>query len=260
MSLQQINLGTVANDGTGDDIRTAFQKIISNFNQLDARTPEATTVVNLGNGQGVFASKDDAELRFKTIVGGQNVTLTATGETITVDVNAGVTQFSVEADSGSVLVTENSTIKIEGGRLVTTQRTGNSIVVNTSALGSVVEDESPELGGNLNANGKDIGSVNRIDAAEFNGFFLGNLVGRVHDIDIRDINFYRVPDNSWDFNGIVIGSVTNFWDYKWATLDVDLGTITGNGTVDIDSNSATFGQYIGSNTPTIDFGTINVSP
>jgi hypothetical protein len=227
MSLQQINLGTVANDGTGDDIRTAFQKIISNFNQLDARTPEATTAVNLGNGQGVFASKSNDELRFKTIVGGQNVTLTATGETITVDVNAGVTQFSVEADSGSVLVTENSTIKIEGGRLVTTQRTGNSIVVNTSALGSVVEDTSPRLGGNLNADGFNLGSVGTIDATTVSGLFVGNLTGLVHNIDIRDINYYRVPNNSWDFNGIAPTAVTNIFDWVFETYDVDLGTISG---------------------------------
>jgi hypothetical protein len=227
MSLQQINLGTVANDGTGDDIRTAFQKIISNFNQLDARTPEATTAVNLGNGQGVFASKVADELRFKTIVGGQNVTLTATGETITVDVNAGVTQFTLAADSGSVLVTENSTITIEGGRLVTTQRTGNSIVVNTSALGSVVEDTSPRLGGNLNANGFNLGSVGTIDATTVSGLFVGNLTGLVHNIDIRDINYYRVPNNSWDFNGIAATPVTNIFDWLFETYDVDLGSIGG---------------------------------
>jgi hypothetical protein len=227
MSLQQINLGTVANDGTGDDIRTAFQKIISNFNQLDARTPEATTAVNLGNGQGVFASKSNDELRFKTIVGGQNVTLTATGETITFDVNAGVTQFSVEADSGSVLVTENSTIKIEGGRLVTTQRIGNSIVVNTSALGSVVEDTAPRLGGDLNADGFNLGSVGTIDATTVSGIFVGNLTGLVHNIDIRDVNYYRVPNNSWDFNGIAPSTVTNIFDWVFETYDVDLGSISG---------------------------------
>jgi hypothetical protein len=228
MSLQQINLGTVANDGTGDDIRTAFQKIINNFNQLDARTPEATTAVNLGNGQGVFASKVADELRFKTIVGGQNVTLTATGQTITVDVNAGVTQFSVEADSGSVLVTENSTIKIEGGRLVTTQRTGNSIVVNTSALGSVVEDTAPRLGGNLNANGASLNNVGTINAVTTNSAtFVGNLTGLVHNIDIRDINFYRVPNNSWDFNGIAPSTVTNIFDWVFETYNVDLGSIGG---------------------------------
>lgn len=227
MSLQQINLGTVANDGTGDDLRTAFQKIISNFNQLDARTPEATTVVNLGTGQGVFASKVADELRFKSIVGGQNVTLTATGQSITVDVNAGVTQFTVAADAGSVVVTENSTITIEGGRLVTTQRVANSIIVNTSALGSIVEDTAPRLGGNLNADGFNLGSVGTIDATTVSGLFNGNLTGLVHGIDIRDINYYRVPNNSWDFGSIPATAVTNIFDWVFETYDIDLGNIGG---------------------------------
>ena len=227
MSLQQINLGTVANDGTGDDLRTAFQKIISNFNQLDARTPEATTVVNLGAGQGVFASKVADELRFKSIVGGQNVTLAADGQTITINVDAGVTQFTIAADTGSVVVTEDSTITIEGGRLVTTQRVANSIVVNTSALGSVVEDTTPRLGGNLNADGFNLGSVGTIDATTVSGLFNGNLTGLVHGVDIRDINYYRVPNNSWDFGGIPATPVTNIFDWVFETYDVDLGTIGG---------------------------------
>lgn len=225
MPLQQINLGSVANDGTGDDIRTAFQKIITNFNQLDARTPEDTTVVNLGAGQGVFAAKAVNELRFKSIVGGQNVTLAADGQTITIDVNAGVTQFSIEADTGSVVVTENTTIKIEGGRLVTTQRVANRIIVASSALGSVVEDTTPQLGGNLVANGFNLGSVGTIDATTVSGIFNGNLTGLVHGVDTRDLNFYRVPANSWDFKGIAPTTVTNLFDWIFTTYEVDFGSI-----------------------------------
>jgi hypothetical protein len=64
MAIQTINLGSVANDGTGDDLREAFEKIVFNFDDLDNRTPEATTVVNLGSGEGLFSNKSDAELRF----------------------------------------------------------------------------------------------------------------------------------------------------------------------------------------------------
>ncbi len=34
MALQTINLGTYANDGTGDDLRTAFQKVNANLVEL----------------------------------------------------------------------------------------------------------------------------------------------------------------------------------------------------------------------------------
>ena len=55
MAIQTINIGTVANDGTGDDLREAFVKVNANFAELAARNPEATTGVNLGaSGEGVL--------------------------------------------------------------------------------------------------------------------------------------------------------------------------------------------------------------
>lgn len=227
MALRTINLGSVANDGTGDDLREAFEKVIFNFAELDARTPEATTAVNLGAGQGIFASKNNAELRFKSLVGGSNVTLAADGNTITVNVNAGVTQFTVAADSGSLVVTENGTVTISGGTLISTQRVGNNIVINSSAIDKVEDDTSPRLGGNLNANGYNLGSVGSIDATNVSGTFNGSLTGLVYGIDIRDLNEFRVPGNSWDFGPIGDYTVTNLWDYVWSTANIDFGTIAG---------------------------------
>ena len=57
MAINLINVGQVANDGTGDDLREAMIKINQNFEELDLAT--ATVGTNLGNtGEGVFyASK-----------------------------------------------------------------------------------------------------------------------------------------------------------------------------------------------------------
>jgi len=41
ISLQQINLGGYANDGTGDDLRTAFEKVNGNFSEIQAAIPSA---------------------------------------------------------------------------------------------------------------------------------------------------------------------------------------------------------------------------
>ena len=60
MALKTINLGSVANDGTGDDLREAFDKVVYNFADLDIRTPEASSVVNLGSGEGLYSSKNEA--------------------------------------------------------------------------------------------------------------------------------------------------------------------------------------------------------
>ena len=34
MAIQTINIGTIANDGTGDDLRDAFIKVNNNFSDL----------------------------------------------------------------------------------------------------------------------------------------------------------------------------------------------------------------------------------
>ena len=49
MAIQTINIGTIANDGTGDDLREAFVKVNSNFTELNARSTESTTVAYLGS-------------------------------------------------------------------------------------------------------------------------------------------------------------------------------------------------------------------
>lgn len=56
MAIQTINIGTVANDGNGDPLRTAFNKANSNFSELDTR---ATTAQNTADGAQQAA--DDAQ-------------------------------------------------------------------------------------------------------------------------------------------------------------------------------------------------------
>jgi len=46
MAKQTINIGTTANDGTGDPLRTAMDKINDNFGELYAVAPEAKTFAN----------------------------------------------------------------------------------------------------------------------------------------------------------------------------------------------------------------------
>lgn len=85
MSIQTVNLGTYANDGTGDDLRTAFEKVINNFDYLDLTKVEDGE--NLGtaipNTYGIYAGVDGSTLQFKSIKQGDNITITSDGNTIT---------------------------------------------------------------------------------------------------------------------------------------------------------------------------------
>ena len=64
MAIQTINIGTVANDGTGDDSREAFVSMPTLQNwRLETYNPG----VHLGaSGEGVFAQLNGAEMQFKS--------------------------------------------------------------------------------------------------------------------------------------------------------------------------------------------------
>ena len=55
MALQKINIGNIANDGTGDSLRIAFDKVNKNFLDIEARATVQNVIENLGSGAGVLA-------------------------------------------------------------------------------------------------------------------------------------------------------------------------------------------------------------
>ena len=79
--LQTINIGNYENDGTGDDLRVAFQKVNNNFSNL---SNDVTNAVNVGAGAGVFSQKSNTVLQFKSLHSSDDsVTFTQT----TTDIN-----------------------------------------------------------------------------------------------------------------------------------------------------------------------------
>ena len=219
MALQTINIGTLANDGTGDDLREAFIKVNQNFDDLDLRSPESTTVTNLGNtGQGVFAQKVGAELQLKKLVQGSNVTLTSSTTGITINATGGLQQLNVVSDSGSLQLADGGTLNIRGGSGSTTSVAGNVLTINSTA--EVSSDTTPELGGNLVAGGNDISNVNTLTASNINGALTGNVTGLVHGVDIRNIE----PNTAgFDF-GSLSNDVRGLSDWLIYQTDIDFGS------------------------------------
>lgn len=84
MAIQTINLGNYANDGTGDDLRTAFEKVNANFTLLGG-TVTIADGANLGAGTGVFAQRNNsnAKLEFKSLTStDDSVEITSTETTV----------------------------------------------------------------------------------------------------------------------------------------------------------------------------------
>ena len=218
MAISLVNIGGVANDGTGDDLREAFVKVNNNFTELDNRNPEQTTASNLGTvGEGVFKDKEGFDLRFKKIVAGGNVTVTADSTGVIISSVGGLQQLTVATDSGNITLAEGDTFTISGGTNVNTQTSGaNGITINS--LTELSTDATPELGGHLNGRGNDIINVR-------------NLESLVYNVDVRDI---------YGFNfGTIDGSTSSIIEFLGASADVDLGTITAPSTVSIDVGTIT---------------------
>ncbi len=121
MSVKTINIGQLANDGTGDDIRTAFDKVNDNFQDLNARFPTAATGENLGaTGEGIFESATNSKLSFKNIIGGDNITLTSSLTGITITAPSSLDQLIAVSNNGTVTVTRGQTMSIQGSNGITT--------------------------------------------------------------------------------------------------------------------------------------------
>ena len=85
--------------------------------------PVLLTASNLGAvGEGVFAQKEGTDLQFKKIVGGTGTTVTATGNTITID-GSGIGTLTIGTDNGSIVVNTSTTISVNGGNGIATRQT-----------------------------------------------------------------------------------------------------------------------------------------
>jgi hypothetical protein len=229
MAIQTVNIGQIANDGTGDDLREAFVKVNNNFAELSARSPEQTTGANLGaSGEGIFAQISLAELQFKKIVAGSAITLASDANTVTINSTAtGLPSVQVFADNNNLTLDSNSNaLTIAGGGTTTTNLSGTTITV--SSVTSVQNDTAPKLTATLNAQTNDITNV-------------GNMTGLVHNLDIRKMDGIQSYVNELDL-GL----------FNPESFSTGLEYLIHNMTVDFDNGSSTF---TASAQPTAEFGT-----
>lgn len=113
MAIQTINIGNVVNDGLGDDLRTAFQKVNANFSELNASL--TVTAVNIGTtGVGVFKEKTGSELRFKNLLAGTKISLDDTATAVIINGTAPDAFTRFDTDSGSMLASTHQQITLAG--------------------------------------------------------------------------------------------------------------------------------------------------
>jgi len=191
MTQQTINIGSNANDGTGDDLRTAMQKINTNFTELYAETAVDSGITISGNTISSNRSDDDivfepagaGAVRFPAVTINDNAitgtrsnedltiaasgtgnlilgSLRVNGTTLSSDDSSTITLAENVAITGTLQVNEissadSSNIYINDGLNVSGTLTANSFVTNTiiSSESTAVEvADGLTVSGTLTAN------------------------------------------------------------------------------------------------------------
>ena len=130
MAIQTINIGNVVNDGLGDDLRTAFEKVNANFTELEGSL--TVTASNVGTtGTGIFKQKTGANLEFKNLISGSKILLEDLGDSIKVNSTAADAFVRIDTNSGSVLANTFTQITVQGGDNVDVTALGSVITVDT---------------------------------------------------------------------------------------------------------------------------------
>jgi len=110
--IQTINVGNLVNDGLGDDLRTAFQKVNANFAELNAGL--TITASNTGTGAAIFKDKVNNDLRFKSLVGGTKILIQESDLSIDISSTQADAFIQIDTDSGSVKADTYEQITMQG--------------------------------------------------------------------------------------------------------------------------------------------------
>ena len=224
MAIQPINLGTYANDGTGDDLRSAFQKVNANILEL------ASTVFGANVGASPpISGVEEGELWWSTVEGRLYIKYGTSW------IDASPADGFVEYDISAVATTGGVNVRLSGTDLsqddIKIAAGANILVTRTDA--NTITLSAPSFTGNVtgnvtgNTNGIHTGNV----IGDTTGFHTGSVTGNV----TGNLNGY--------VNGNVSGNVTG--DLTGDTYGVHYGNVIGNvnGTVSGNAGTVTNGVY-----------------
>ena len=129
-TIQTINIGNIVNDGLGDDLRTAFQKVNANFATLN--NDLTITASNLGTvGEPVFKQKTGLNLEFKKLVAGNKITISSSPDSLLISSTVGNTFQRITTQQGFVDADTHQFVTIQGDPDIRVTAAGDVITVTT---------------------------------------------------------------------------------------------------------------------------------
>ena len=229
MAIQNINVGNSANDGTGDDLREAFIKINQNFQLLDGIAEQVGS--NLGSsGAEVYSNTSNNTLYFRRLVAGNNIQLTQLDNTIVFDNTMPESRFTIVTNSGSMISGAGINYNILGADAITVSANENTKTITIT--GSLLQDTTPELGGNLVGNNRNITGINALTATTVNATNL--LLTNIGGVNYQE----RLGRYITSFDlGELDQPVESILDWVILQTGVDFGTIATPSVGDVDFGS-----------------------
>ena len=215
MALQTINVGLIANDGTGDDLREAFIKVNQNFDDLDLRT-ESTTAQNaaVGAGYGTYKEQVGSILYFRDLApdplypGTMAVRVSDDGNTLYLRSAQATIRFTDGTNTLSSSVEQVVTFTGTEGARITVDNNTRTVTVDSQ----LVRETAPALSTDLDAGNNDIVNLNSI-----NNILMSELA------ELFEFNF-----------GSITNTRTSVFDWIINSSDVDFGTIVSPATEEVD--------------------------
>lgn len=132
MSIQTINIGNQVNDGLGDDLRSAFQKVNANFSTLSEQL--TITASNVGGvGVGIFKQKTGQDLEFKKLVSGTKILVDEGTDSVIINNTSPDSFTRIDTNSGTVTAgpaNNYGQITLQGGEDIDVTVLGSVITVN----------------------------------------------------------------------------------------------------------------------------------
>lgn len=204
------NIGNLANDGLGDDLRLAFSKVNNLFRDLYNEL--GVIGVNIGDGAEVFKQKTLAELELRTIKGSSNVTVTQNDNDIEISSPLQNIFSQIVTSNGTVVATTPATIlTLQGGNNVVVTRSGTTITIEAAPINTLTSD--------LELNGFDITGTGNIDIN-------GNITANNYEGDVFGFDGLSLAQGVFDVDfGNINGSTQNALQLLFFNSDFDFGTI-----------------------------------
>ena len=276
MTRQNINIGSAANDGTGDTLRSAGTKINQNFQeiytQLGGDSSNLTTQVTIKDSGGVgtiiyegtSADSHETKLIVDQPTADRTVTIpnatgtivlrsstdTLTNKTLTTPIIASI------SNSGTMTVpTGGGTLATIGGTQTFTNKTLTSPTLNTAKIGTSLNDVNGNELIKVTATGSAVNELTIANGASTTGPTLSatggganlNIIMTPKGTGSVELNKAAISSSTLTANGAASTSATLIIGNKGSQLDVSLADGTTVGEYKIFTNKGAGAMHI---TPT----------